>query len=333
MKKVLYVILALVGIYLVLCIAGPAAIKVERSATINAPADAIQAKIVDFGTFSTWSPWQEKDPNMKTTITGEAGKVGHLYSWEGNKEVGKGSMKITKVSADTVVQELSFDGSGISNVTFAFKADSAGTKVSWIMDMSVPFFGRGMMMFFKGKMDEMLGADFEKGLANLKKVAEEAPATGVANYEVKEVQWEARTYYGTKTTNLTMEKIGPFFGENLPKIMTDFGKGKIEPQSPPSCLVFSWNDANMSGDMAAAFAASKDAKIKGWEKYTVPAGKVLQVTYFGAYEKIGDAHGALVNYIKEKNLTQGLAIEEYVTDPGTEKDTAKWQTNIYYTLK
>ena len=38
-------------------------------------------------------------------------------------------------------------------------------------------------------------------------------------------------------------------------------------------------------------------------------------------------------YIKEKGLAQSYVLEEYVTDQMTEKDTAKWLTNIYYLVK
>lgn len=175
MKKVLYVILAIALIYLVCCIIGPSAVKVERTAAINASADAIKSQLTDYNVFKTWSPWQEKDPNMKMTVEGEPGTVGHKYAWEGNKEVGKGTMELTSIGADTVKERLVFDGRGASDVWFALKPEAAGNNVTWGMDMNVPFLGRGMMMFFKGKMDKMLGGDFEKGLAKLKTVAEAMP--------------------------------------------------------------------------------------------------------------------------------------------------------------
>jgi carbon monoxide dehydrogenase subunit G len=175
MKKVLYVILGIALVYLVCCLMGPSVIKVERSATINAPADAVKSQIVDYSVFNKWSPWAEKDPNMKLTIEGTPGTVGHKYAWEGNKEVGKGTMTLTKVDGDLVTEDLNFDGRGVSNVSFAFKPEGAGTNVTWGMDMNIGFFGRGMMMFMKGKMDKMLGGDFEKGLAKLKTQAETLP--------------------------------------------------------------------------------------------------------------------------------------------------------------
>lgn len=334
MKKVLYVVLAIALIYLVCCLIGPAEIKVERSGTINAPVDAIKSQITDYSVFAKWSPWQEKDPNMKTTIEGEAGKVGHKYAWEGNKDVGKGTMEITSVTADKVVEKLVFDGRGANDVSFDFKPDGAGTNVTWAMNMNIGFFGRGMMMFMKGKVDKMLGGDFEKGLAKLKTVSEAAAVAAVTpKYEVKELNWEEKTYYGTKSTNLTMDKVGAFLGENLSKIAGDLTKAKFAPTSAPSCLILKWDDATMSGDMAAVFAADSKAKVKEWEKYTIPAGKVLTIAYFGGYDKIKDAFTAIKTYASEKGFTKSVFLEEYITDPMSEKDTAKWQTNIYCMVK
>lgn len=51
------------------------------------------------------------------------------------------------------------------------------------------------------------------------------------------------------------------------------------------------------------------------------------------YEKSGDAHYAIIAYIKKNGLTQGVELEEYVTDPMTKKDPAKWLTNIFYVVK
>lgn len=94
MKKILYVLLGLVALYFILCIVGPAHVKVERSININASADLIKTKLGDYKFFhESWSPWTEKDPGMKTTYTGEAGKEGHSIAWESDKkDVGKGSM-------------------------------------------------------------------------------------------------------------------------------------------------------------------------------------------------------------------------------------------------
>ena len=61
-------------------------------------------------------------------------------------------------------------------------AEGGATKVVWRYDENVNGMGKKMMFAAMGmtekKMDEMLGADFEKGLAKMKSIAElEVPVT------------------------------------------------------------------------------------------------------------------------------------------------------------
>ncbi|MBK6522736.1 MAG: GyrI-like domain-containing protein [Sphingobacteriaceae bacterium] len=89
----------------------------------------------------------------------------------------------------------------------------------------------------------------------------------------------------------------------------------------------------MVGDLAAVMEFANGTKISGLEKWETPAGKVLLIEYYGSYDKSGNAHYAMDAYMKEKGYTQGTVLEEYVTDPMSEKDTAKWLTNIFYIVK
>ena len=84
----------------------------------------------------------------------------------------------------------------------------------------------------------------------------------------------------------------------------------------------------------AAVISVADGELKHWEKFNVPAADIaLHVAYYGSYDKITKAHSAINEYMKEKGLAHSVAIEEYISDPMTEKDTTKWLTNIYYVLK
>jgi effector-binding domain-containing protein len=75
-------------------------------------------------------------------------------------------------------------------------------------------------------------------------------------------------------------------------------------------------------------------QLKGWQKFDVPAANLaLHIAYNGGYNKIGAAHKALNDYMKEKGLEQSFRIEEYISGPMTEPDTTKWLTNIYYVIK
>jgi effector-binding domain-containing protein len=113
------------------------------------------------------------------------------------------------------------------------------------------------------------------------------------------------------------------------------GKMSIKAAGAPSGIFYKYDEKEMKADMAAAIpVADAKANVKGYQLIEIPAGKALQIAYYGAYEKSGDAHMAIDKYMKEKNLTMNThVIEEYVTDPMHEPDTSKWLTNIYYMVK
>jgi effector-binding domain-containing protein len=332
MKKVLYVIIGLVVIYLILCLVGPKEATVVRSATINAPVDVVKMKMADLKFFQEqWSPWSERDPQMKVTYLGEMGQPGYGYSWTGNKEVGTGTLQITGVSGDSLLQKLTLEGMGDSKMFLVVNGKDAGTNVTWGIDMDFGFFGRGVMLFMP--MDKMMGADFESGLGKLKKAIESMPAEPVAaTYDVKELQWDEKTFVGKKEL-VAFDKISEFYGTNLGKIMGELGKNKIEPQMAPLGIFWTFDEQKQQTEMAAAIAVPKGTKLKGYETWNVPASKVLHIVYYGDYAKSMAAHMAMDEYMTKNNLQQSLVVEEYANDPGEVKDTAQWITNIYYILK
>jgi hypothetical protein len=68
---------------------------VERTTTIDAPADEVYAQIVDFHNWRNWSPWDDIDPDLQRSYSGPDSGVGAGYSWSGNRKAGEGTMEIT----------------------------------------------------------------------------------------------------------------------------------------------------------------------------------------------------------------------------------------------
>lgn len=334
MKKILYVIAGISAIYLIICLFGPSKIKVERSIDVKSSSlEDLQHRLADFKFFhEKWSPWTRRDPGMKTTYAGVCCEPGSSYRWESEKDsVGKGTMTFNKFTTDSVLMTLNFDGMGDNELYFATKPSNNGTiNVTWGVIFDIGFFGRAPMMFIN--MDKIIGSDYERGLAKLKQELESIPSEGAVNYEIKELNWEAKTFYGVKA-NLSMDKISAFFGESYGKIGVALGKAKAQPIGMPKAIYFTFDEKTMMTDVAAVMEVANGTKLEGVEKFETPASKVLLIEYFGAYDKSQNAHYAMDAYIKQKGYTQGFVIEEYANDPMLEKDTAKWQTNIYYLVK
>lgn len=167
------VLAVFVVVVLILAYRKPAEFRVVRTATIDAPPGTVFSYLNDFRRWTAWSPWEKLDPELKRTYSGAENGVGAKYAWEGNKNVGAGSMEIVEsIPASRITLNLDFlRPFEAHNMTeFTFEPVGNGTKLIWDMHGPNQCMGRIMSVFID--MDKMVGKDFETGLANLKAAAE-----------------------------------------------------------------------------------------------------------------------------------------------------------------
>jgi hypothetical protein len=166
------------AVYLIYASTLPTKFRVERSAEMNAPAEAIFPLLNDFHQWAVWSPWEKMDPNLKRTFSGPDSGVGATYQWAGNKKVGEGRMTIVESRPPewlNVRLEFLKPWKATNAAMFRLEPSGAGTKVTWSMDGERNFMMKAMSVFMN--MDKMIGKDFEAGLAAMKvKVEENASA-------------------------------------------------------------------------------------------------------------------------------------------------------------
>jgi hypothetical protein len=172
-KTIATTIVIALGVLLLYAATRPDTFRVQRSASIRAPADKIHPLISDMRRFNSWNPFNKKDPNVKGTYRGPSSGPGAGYDFEGNKDVGKGSIQIVEpVTPTRVSMKLDmiepFEGHNRVEFTLAPRGDS--TEVTWAIHGPSPFMAKLMGIFFD--MDRMIGRDFEAGLADLKAAAE-----------------------------------------------------------------------------------------------------------------------------------------------------------------
>jgi hypothetical protein len=177
MLKVALVIIAVlvVGVVGILAYAAtrPDTFRVQRSVAIKATPDKIFPLINEFRNWPEWSPYEKKDPAMKRALGSATSGKGATYAWDGDKNVGEGRMEITDASPPSkVIIKLDFlrpfEAHNTAEFTLAPKGES--TDVTWAIHGPNLFIGKVMGLFIN--MDNMIGKDFEAGLANLKSLAE-----------------------------------------------------------------------------------------------------------------------------------------------------------------
>lgn len=178
-KKLILGVLALIVVVVaVLCVVVAMQsedLSITRSASFNAPPEKVFEQINDFHKWEAWSPWAKMDPNMKLTYSGPQSGVGAAYAWAGNDEVGEGKMTIVESKPSQSIKiDLEFIKPFASKnpTDFVIKQNGEKSDLTWTMNTKKNFVMKAMCMVVD--MDKMIGADFEKGLAQMKPVVEAA---------------------------------------------------------------------------------------------------------------------------------------------------------------
>jgi effector-binding domain-containing protein len=336
--KILYVLGALLAILLLLVLIAPKKLEMERSILINATADQVFPHLKFFAKRAAWSPWHPLDPNIKTSIEGIDGEVGAVSKWSGNDKVGEGQEVIESlIPNQEVVTKTIFIKPWESEAEAAVRLAPQGgqTKVTWgfNMPMKIPFNVMGLFM----DMSKSIAADYDRGLANLKKLVEaeaEAINAGNAPLLVEELDLPAMQYLGIRLT-APFTELEAKSKAAMTKLQDALKAKGISPSGPPRSLYYVWDLEKQQAEMMVTAPVTAKADLgSGFEYVSFPVSKGLKVAYYGEYGGTGAAHGALDEYANKKGLKiKTPVIEEYYTDPSTQADPKKWLTNVLYMLE
>lgn len=173
LKTIALAVVAALAALLIYAATRPDTFHVQRSILVQAPAERIHPLIAELPRFNAWNPFNKKDPAIKGSYRGPASGPGSAYDFDGNKDVGKGSLTILDVAPPGQVRmklDMVAPMEAHNTVTFTLAPKGGATEVTWAMDGESPFIGKVMGVVFN--MDRMIGGTFESGLADLKSTAE-----------------------------------------------------------------------------------------------------------------------------------------------------------------
>jgi hypothetical protein len=177
LKWTLAAVAAVIVVFLIVVALQPSDFRIERSATMRAPAPAAFAQVNDFQNWQAWSPWEKVDPALKRQYEGPKAGTGAVYAWQGNKDVGEGRMTIMESRPAEVVRiKLEFfkPFAATNTAEFSFKPAGADTTaVTWSMAGQNTFLSKAISLFID--MDRMVGGMFDQGLTQMKAIVERRP--------------------------------------------------------------------------------------------------------------------------------------------------------------
>lgn len=327
--KFIYWLLGIIAVLVVIAFILPKIYKVERMVYISADKGLIYNLTSNFTKWHLWVPWtKEMDSTAVFEIQGMDGQVGSIWKWKG-KKMGEGTMTATDlVPGQLVAYDLSFNQGKYQSKGKVIIEEGDSCKVSWTDEGDLGYnpLSRYMGLF----MEKMMGPDFEKGLNKLKTLCEARKSWPRIEEKTMPEQLAIliRDSAGPKTYDKVM---GRCFGE----LMAFVKNNKLNCTGHPFAIFVKFDTVTMFSVMDIGIIVEKANKGKGRVRVEkIPAQNVVMAYYFGPYDKTADTYRILHQYIKEaeKEITGG-PWEIYVSDPMTEKDPAKLETNILFPVK
>lgn len=169
--------------------------------------------------------------------------------------------------------------------------------------------------------------NFKETNLNLLKTA------GQFKYKVEEIDYPAQKFL-TYREEVSFDGMQSFYSKHLGAIYQFIGKSEeMQPAGQPCGIYYTWNESEQITDMAGAVPFTAQDEVTETGDYTIEefSGKAYKIAYRGSYDNLGEAHIAMEEYLKSNDISlNNVAMEQYITDPSTQSDTAKWLTNIYY---
>jgi hypothetical protein len=171
---ILYIILGVIALILITGLFVSKDLNYEKSVSIDSSREKVWENVNSLGAMDKWSPWNEKDPNMKRTLTGTDGEVGAKQAWvSDSKDVGEGSQTIVNVNKPSMLEtKLEFLKPFKSTADAYVKLDENGqsTTVTWGFKSQMPYPMNLMKLFMN--FEKSMDADFGTGLNKLKSLCE-----------------------------------------------------------------------------------------------------------------------------------------------------------------
>ncbi|GJM28999.1 MAG: transcriptional regulator [Cyclobacteriaceae bacterium] len=301
---------------------------VSKSIDIQASPEKIFSTLNDFNHWKPWSPWQICEPEASLKIADDA----KSYQWEGRR-IGSGNMRITNEQPHASVDyDLTFLKPWKSTAKVRFTLEPAGdnSKVTWIMDSSLPFF----MFWMKKSMEAFIGMDFDRGLNMLKEYVEDGAIKSKLEF-VGKGRYPGCQYVGIKRT-CSVPEVGSAMTKDFERLKNYGEEHHDNIASEPFSIYHKWDPVKQSVSYTAGLplksvpSPAPDGMVKG----AIPETATYTVRHIGPYLHLGNAWSTLIAMQRAKEFKPKKGIhpfETYVSMPGKVPET-ELITDIHFAI-
>lgn len=302
---------------------------VSKSKEISAPIDKVFSTLSDFNHWMPWSPWQLCEPEARVKVAEDT----KYYEWEG-KRLGSGNMSITNESPHTSIDyDLTFlkPWKSKAKVRFELEPTSEGTRATWIMDSSLPFF----MFWMKKSMEAFIGIDFDRGLNMLKEYVEEGKVKSKLEF-IGRGSYPGCQYIGIRR-DCSVSEVGKMMSGDFHKLTDYFSDNEENIASEPFSIYHKWEPVKQTVSYTAGFPVKTlpDNLPSEMISGAIPATDTYTLRHVGPYLHLGNAWSTLMTMQRAKEFKPKKGFhpfETYVNMPGEVPDT-ELITDIHFGVK
>ncbi len=324
MKKAGFVILFLLAAFVVTGYMLPKQVHIERSVTIDRPANMMFELLNGYRYYNEWSPWAERDPKAEFVISGPESGVGARLSWIGDPHlVGSGWQEIVASKPyEQIDIMLDFDAQGIALTGFTLTPEGDATRVTWFFDSDltegVNYLDSFLARYFGLLFDRWVGGDYEQGLANLKRYAESLSVSDFSQLEIEQVLVEAQNIlFVTSSSSQDPTDISAAMAAAYSEISVFMNQVGINMTGQPMAITRAWEEGSYQFDAAIPvdfIPAELTGKINSGFS---PSGPAVRAVHRGGHDQMMPTYEKLAAYMSAHGLSQGkVSWEHYISDPG-----------------
>ena len=335
LKYALTTVLALVALLGLVGLLLPDRVHVERSIEVDANPSTVFTVLNSYKLFNQWSPWHERDPSTEYEYSGPRSGVEAGMTWKSEqRDVGAGRQKIVESEAyDHITVQLNFEGQGDATASYEIEAVNGGAEITWTLDTE---FGYNLVGRYFGLMfDKWVGADYEKGLGNLKRLVEDLPDQDFSDTDPQILDVEAvDVAYVSGSTSDNPTAIAAALAIAYLEVGAFMELNDLRRSGPPRAVSRAREDGSYDFDAAipisASIGGSADSKVSLSTTY---AGTAARGTHVGPYQMLSSTHEKVAAFVAASGLEQnGDPWQEYITDPGTTTPD-KLITHVYIPVR
>ncbi len=338
MHKILYGIGIAIAVMIIIGLALPRHTVVTVDAHIDAHPATVFALLNDFHRVALWSPWIDTDPNVRIVYSGPDRGVDATMTWDGTI-IGSGTQTITESRPyEHVASVINSAEASESQTWFELqggKDGKDGTSVTWGFDSDHGYnlIGRYFSIMLAG----IIRRDYDKGLANLKALAESLPAADFGDIDIEHIAVEANEIaYLPTTASREPGAVSAALGDAYFDVLNYMDKHQLQLAGAPMSITRSYNGAELRFDAAIPIRGATDSTPRDGSSVKLGvsyAGQVIRVKHVGSYRALSRTHQKIGAYLAALDIKRnGAAWESYVSDP-TKVSEADLVTYVYYPVR